>query len=101
MPITLYKTFREANIEEEIAIKMTEEIDLQIKEHVATAIQPLLSRMDALQSSMSARFDAMDAKLEAMTSKFDSKIDSLKWVVWAILAMVGVIYPATLAILKL
>lgn len=96
MQLELYKALRSINIEEDKVSAVIEAMETHIDNRISQATQPLLSKLDSVQSVLGGKIDAF-AQIKGETEKArEQRAVLIRWVIGTTIAAVS----ATLAVLK-
>ncbi len=111
MQLDIYKALKSINIEEKLVSSVIQSMEARIDGRISQVAQPILAKLDALQTSTSARFDALQtslgSKIDAMgqvkseTEKAaEVRAQRFRWITTTAVAATVTAVSATLAILK-
>ncbi len=103
MQLDIYKALKSINIEEQLVSSVIQSMEAHIDSRISQVAQPILAKLDSVQSALNAVQSTLGAKIDAMAqvkSETEKAVElrsqRARWITGTAVAAIG----ATLATLK-
>lgn len=100
MHLPLYKALLAANISDEAATALVQAMDAHIESRVIAATQPVLAKLDSMQTTLSVQINALKEEKATAEKVKDARIKNWQWAAGWIVGGIGTGVTATLGIGK-